>query len=93
MSAPTLGDLDVYHNKSGSYREHYDFYSVHSRLTQGLCAEVAVSRTESEKIHIRELLIPRYMQGITPSLIHEAVCVYIKDQQKDNAPESPSPTL
>lgn len=85
MSSPALDDLSVYRDRPGLYSEHYDYYTVHSWLTRGRCAEVTVSRSNPESISVRPFLIPSYMQGITDSLIRQAVRVFIHSQQEVKA--------
>lgn len=85
MSAPALDDLSVYRDRSGSYSEHYDYYTVYSWITRGRCAEVTVSRSNPENISVRPFLIPSYMQGITDGLIREAVKAFIQTHQEVKA--------
>lgn len=80
MSSPTLDDLSVYREGSGLYSEHYDYYTVHSWLTRGRCAEVTVSRGNPENIAIRPFLMPNYMQAISIGLIRQAVESFIQSQ-------------
>ena len=86
MSSPTLDDLSVFRDRSGSYSEHYDYYTVYSGLTRGRCAEVSASRSDPANISIRPFLIPSYMQGITNNLIREAVKAFIQAHQENKAP-------
>ena len=79
MASPALTDLSVY---SSSADAHLDYYEVHSWLTRGRCAEVAVSRADPERVHVRPFLIPSYMQGITSSLIVEAVKDFIGKKEQ-----------
>ena len=62
MTSPDLSDLTVFVDGSD---QHLDYYTVFSGLTRGRCAEVAVSRSNPERFHVRPFLIPSYMQGIT----------------------------
>ena len=75
MDRPTLDDLSV--SADGSDKD-LDHYTVSSWLTRGRCAEVAVSRNDPSRIHVRPFLIPSYMQGITESLIVAAVRAHIQ---------------
>ncbi len=73
MTSPALDDLSVCGRGSDDCLDHY---TVSSWLTRGRCAEVAVSRSDPTRFHIRPFLIPSYMQGITDGLIREAVLVF-----------------
>ena len=75
MTSPDLSDLTVFADGSD---QHLDYYTVFSGLTRGRCAEVAVSRSNPERFHVRHFLIPSYMQGITDGLICEAIRSFIK---------------
>lgn len=75
MTSPALSDLTVFADGSD---QHLDYYTVFSGLTRGRCAEVAVSRSNPERFHVRPFLIPSYMQGITDGLICEAIRSFIK---------------
>ena len=75
MTSPDLSDLMVFADGSD---QHLDYYTVFSGLTRGRCAEVAVSRSNPERFHVRPFLIPSYMQGITDGLIREAIRAFIK---------------
>ena len=75
MTPPALSDLTVFADGSD---QHLDYYTVFSGLTRGRCAEVAVSRSNPERFHVRPFLIPSYMQGITDGLICEAIRSFIK---------------
>ena len=75
MTSPALDDLSVCGRGSDDCL-HY--YTVSSWLTRGRCAEVAVSRSDPARFHIRPFLIPSYMQGITDGLIREAIRAFIK---------------
>lgn len=70
MTSPVLSDLSV---SAGGSDQHLDYYTVSSWLTRGRCAEVAVSRSDPERVHVHPFLIPSYMQGITDGLIREAI--------------------
>ena len=50
MPSPVLSDLSV---SAGGSDQHLDYYTVSSWLTRGRCAEVAVSRSDPERVHIR----------------------------------------
>lgn len=73
MTSPALDDLSVCGRGSDDCLDHY---TVSSWLTRGRCAEVAVSRSDPTRFHIRPFLIPSYMQGITDGLIREAVLAF-----------------
>lgn len=73
MTSPALDDLSVCGRGSDDCLDHY---TVPSWLTRGRCAEVAVSRSDPTRFHIRPFLIPSYMQGITDGLIREAVLAF-----------------
>ena len=73
MTSPALDDLSVCGRGSD---DCLDYYTVSSWLTRGRCAEVAVSRSDPTRFHIRPFLIPSYMQGITDGLIREAVLAF-----------------
>lgn len=73
MTSPALDDLSVCGSGSDDCLDHY---TVSSWLTRGRCAEVAVSRSDPTRFHIRPFLIPSYMQGITDGLIREAVLAF-----------------
>ena len=75
MTSPALDDLSVCGRGSDDCLDHY---TVSSWLTRGRCAEVAVSRSDPTRFHIRPFLIPSYMQGITDGLIREAIRAFIK---------------
>ena len=75
MTSPDLSDLTIFADGSD---QHLDYYTVFSGLTRGRCAEVAVSRSNPERFHVRPFLIPSYMQGITDGLICEAIRSFIK---------------
>ena len=75
MTSPALDDLSVCGRGSDDCLDHY---TVSSWLTRGRCAEVAVSRSDPTRFHIRPFLIPSYMQGITDGLICEAIRSFIK---------------
>ena len=73
MTSPALDDLSVCGRGSDDCLDHY---TVSSWLTRGRCAEVAVSRSDPARFHIRPFLIPSYMQGITDGLIRKAVLAF-----------------
>lgn len=73
MTSPALDDLSVCGRGLDDCLDHY---TVSSWLTRGRCAEVAVSRSDPTRFHIRPFLIPSYMQGITDGLIREAVLAF-----------------
>ena len=73
MTSPALDDLSVCGRGSDDCLDHY---TVSSWLTRGRCAEVAVSRSDPTRFHIRPFLISSYMQGITDGLIREAVLAF-----------------
>lgn len=75
MNSPALADLSVYR---GGADAGLDYYEVHSWLTRGRCAEVAVSRCDAQRVHVRPFLIPSYMQGISHGLIVDAVKDFIE---------------
>lgn len=79
MSHPTISDLDVRHRDSEDLLECYE---VSSGLTRGHCATVYVSRSDPRRIHVSPFLIPSYMQGITTTLICEAVQAFREQRAK-----------
>jgi hypothetical protein len=79
MSTPTINDLDVYYRHSD---QHLDYYDVHSWLTRGRCATFTISRNDPSRTNVQPFLIAKYMQGITASLVQEAVKTFIATNLK-----------
>lgn len=79
MSQPTISDLDVRHRDSDDLLDYYD---VSSWRTRGHCAAVYVSRSDPRRITVSNYLTDRYMQGITFTLICEAVKAFREQRAK-----------
>jgi len=73
MTLRTVKDLHV-------YRQDSELLVVSSWITNGRCAEVFIFPF-SERPAIHQFLIPKYMGGITVSLIREAVDLFLESDK------------
>jgi len=71
---PTIDDLRV-------FRRDQEVFEVYSGLTRGRCATV-YKFSFSKNYSIQPFLIPSYMQGITNSLILDAVIRFVENENR-----------